>query len=173
MNKMKALVKARPEKGLWMQEVPVPEPGLNDVIIKVKKSAICGTDLHIYEWNEWARKTIHTPMVIGHEYMGYIEKMGAGVTNLKIGERVTGEGHLACGHCRNCRRGKEHVCENTVGIGVNIDGSFAEFVKLPAVNVIPLDHRIPDEWAAIMDPFGNATHTALSFPLIGEDVLIT
>ena len=165
MKMMKALVKARPEKGLWMQEVQVPEPGLNDVIIKVKKSAICGTDLHIYEWDAWSQKTIHTPMIIGHEYMGYIEKMGAGVTNLKIGERVTGEGHLACGHCRNCRRGKEHVCENTVGIGVHIDGSFAEYVKVPATNVIPLDHRIPDEWAAIMDPFGNATHTALSFPL--------
>ena len=170
---MKALVKVRPEKGLWMEEVPVPEPGLNDVIIKVKKSAICGTDLHIYEWDAWSQRTIHTPMTIGHEYMGYIEKMGAGVTNLKIGERVTGEGHLACGHCRNCRRGKEHVCENTVGIGVNIDGSFAEYVKIPASNVIPLDHRIPDDWAAIMDPFGNATHTALSFPLIGEDVLVT
>jgi threonine 3-dehydrogenase len=173
MKTMKALVKARPEKGLWMQEVKVPEPGLNDVIIKVKKSAICGTDLHIYEWDQWSQKTIKTPMVIGHEYMGYIEKMGAGVTNLKIGERVTGEGHLACGHCRNCRRGKEHVCENTVGIGVHIDGSFAEYVKVPASNVIPLDHRIPDEWAAIMDPFGNATHTALSFPLLGEDVVIT
>jgi threonine 3-dehydrogenase len=173
MKMMKALVKARPEKGLWMQEVKIPEPGLNDVIIKVRKSAICGTDLHIYNWDEWSQRTIHTPMIIGHEYMGYIEKMGAGVTNLKIGERVTGEGHLACGHCRNCRRGKEHVCENTVGIGVHIDGSFAEYVKVPATNVIPLDHRIPDEWAAIMDPFGNATHTALSFPLIGEDVLIT
>ena len=173
MKKMKALVKARPEKGLWMQEVPVPEPGLNDVIIKVKKSAICGTDLHIYEWDEWSQRTIKTPMTIGHEYMGYIEKMGAGVANLKIGERVTGEGHLACGHCRNCRRGKEHVCENTVGIGVNIDGSFAEYVKIPSQNVIPLDYRIPDECGAIMDPFGNATHTALSFPLIGEDVLIT
>jgi threonine 3-dehydrogenase len=166
MKKMKALVKARPEKGLWMQEVPIPEPGLNDVIIKVKKSAICGTDLHIYEWDAWSQKTIKTPMIIGHEYMGYIEKMGAGVTNLKIGE-------LACGHCRNCRRGKEHVCENTIGIGVNIDGSFAEYVKVPAKNVVPLDHRISDEWAAIMDPFGNATHTALSFPLLGEDVLIT
>jgi threonine 3-dehydrogenase len=173
MKKMKALVKARPEKGLWMEEVPVPEPGLNDVIIKVKKSAICGTDLHIYEWDDWSKRTIKTPMTIGHEYMGYIEKMGAGVTNLKLGERVTGEGHLACGHCRNCRRGKEHVCENTVGIGVHIDGSFAEYLKIPAQNVIPLDHRIPDEWASIMDPFGNATHTALSFPLLGEDVLIT
>jgi len=173
MKTMKALVKARPEKGLWMEEVPIPEPGLNDVIIKVKKSAICGTDLHIYEWDAWSQRTIKTPMTIGHEYMGYIEKMGAGVKNLKLGERVTGEGHLACGHCRNCRRGKEHVCENTVGIGVHIDGSFAEYVKIPSKNVMPLDSRIPDEWAAIMDPFGNAAHTALSFPVIGEDVLIT
>jgi threonine 3-dehydrogenase len=173
MKKMKALVKTSPKKGLWMEEVPVPEPGLNDVIIKIKKSAICGTDLHIYEWDEWSQRTIKTPMTIGHEYMGIIEKMGAGVANLKVGDRVTGEGHLACGHCRNCRRGKEHVCENTVGIGVHIDGSFAEYLKLPVQNVIPLDPRIPDEWAAIMDPFGNATHTALSFPLLGEDVLIT
>ena len=156
-----------------MQEVPVPEPGLNDVIIKVKKSSICGTDLHIYKWDEWSQKTIKTPMVIGHEYMGIIEEMGPGVTNLKLGERVTGEGHLACGHCRNCRRGKEHVCENSIGIGVHVDGSFAEYVRIPATNVVPLDSRIPDDWAAIMDPFGNATHTALSFPLLGEDVLIT
>ncbi|MCU0407807.1 MAG: L-threonine 3-dehydrogenase [Bacteroidales bacterium] len=173
MKKMKALVKAKPERGLWMEEVPIPEPGLNDVIIRVRKSAICGTDLHIYKWDEWAARTIRTPMTIGHEYMGYIEKMGPGVTNLKLGERVTGEGHLACGHCRNCRRGKEHVCENTIGIGVNTDGSFAEYVRIPSQNVIPLDHRIPDDWAAIMDPFGNATHTALSFPLLGEDVLVT
>ena len=173
MAKMKALVKAKPAKGLWMEEVPVPEPGINDVLIKVKKSAICGTDLHIYMWDPWAAKTIKTPMVIGHEYMGHVAAVGAGVANIKVGDRVTGEGHLACGVCRNCRRGKEHVCENTVGIGVNIDGSFAEYVKVPAKNVIPLDERIPDEWASIMDPFGNATHTALSWPLLGEDVLIT
>jgi len=170
---MKAIVKTKPERGLWMQEVPVPEPGINDVLIKVKKSAICGTDLHIYLWDEWAARTIKTPMTIGHEYMGYVESAGKGVTTVKPGDRVTGEGHLACGHCRNCRRGKKHVCENTVGIGVDIDGSFAEYVKVPAENVILLDDRIPDDWAAIMDPFGNAAHTALSFPLIGEDVLIT
>ena len=173
MKTMKALVKKQPGKGLWMEEVAIPEPGINDVIVKVKKSAICGTDLHIYMWDEWATKTIKTPMTIGHEYMGHIEAMGEGVKNLKIGERVTGEGHLACGHCRNCRRGKKHVCENTVGIGVNIDGSFAEYVRVPSENIIPLDERIPDDWAAIMDPFGNATHTALSFSVIGEDVLIT
>ncbi|HQJ20799.1 MAG TPA: L-threonine 3-dehydrogenase [Bacteroidales bacterium] len=173
MKKMKALVKVKPEKGIWLKEVPIPEPGLNDVIIKVVKSAICGTDLHIYEWNEWAQSTIKVPLVIGHEYMGYIEKTGAGVKNFKVGDKVTGEGHIACGHCRNCRRGKEHVCENTLGIGVNIDGAFAEYVKIPSSNVVPLDNRIPDEWAAIMDPFGNATHTALSFPLLGEDVIVT
>jgi len=170
---MKALVKLRPEKGIWMEEVPVPSIGVNDVLIKIKKTAICGTDLHIYEWNEWAQQTIHTPMTIGHEYVGEIVDMGSGVTNLKIGDRVTGEGHIACGHCRNCRRGKLHVCENTIGVGVNRDGAFAEYLSLPASNVVKLDPRIPDEIASIMDPFGNATHTALSFPVIGEDVLIT
>ena len=170
---MKALVKLRPEKGIWMEEIPVPEIGVNDVLIKMKKTSICGTDLHIYQWDEWAQNTIKTPMTIGHEYVGEIVDMGSGVRNLKIGDRVTGEGHLACGHCRNCRRGKLHVCENTIGIGVNIDGAFAEYMKLPAENVVKLDPRIPDEIASIMDPFGNATHTALSFPLLGEDVLIT
>lgn len=170
---MKALVKLRPEKGIWMQDVPVPEIGVNDVLIKIKKSSICGTDLHIYLWDAWAQNTIKTPMTIGHEYVGEIVEMGSGVRNLQIGDRVTGEGHLTCGHCRNCRRGKLHVCENTVGIGVNTDGAFAEYLKLPAENVIKLDPRISDDMASIMDPFGNATHTALSFPLIGEDVLVT
>lgn len=170
---MKALVKLRPEKGIWMEEVPVPSIGVNDVLIKIKKTAICGTDLHIYEWNDWAQQTIHTPMIIGHEYVGEIVDMGSGVTNLKIGDRVTGEGHIACGHCRNCRRGKLHVCENSIGVGVNRDGAFAEYLSLPASNIVKLDPRIPDEIASIMDPFGNATHTALSFPVIGEDVLIT
>ena len=170
---MKALVKLLPEKGLWMEDIPVPSIGVNDVLIKIKKTAICGTDLHIYEWNEWAQQTIHAPMTIGHEYVGEIVDMGSGVTNLKIGDRVTGEGHIACGHCRNCRRGKLHVCENTIGVGVNRDGAFAEYLSLPASNIVKLDPRIPDEIASIMDPFGNATHTALSFPVIGEDVLIT
>ena len=170
---MKALVKLSPEKGIWMQDIPVPEIGVNDVLIKIKKTSICGTDLHIYKWDDWAQKTIKTPMIIGHEYVGEIADMGSGVKNLKIGDRVTGEGHIACGHCRNCRRGKLHVCENSVGVGVNRDGAFAEYLSLPAENVVKLDQRIPDEMAAIMDPFGNATHTALSFPLIGEDVLIT
>lgn len=170
---MKALVKARPEKGLWMQDMPIPQTGINDVLIKIKKTAICGTDLHIYKWDDWAQRTIKTPMIIGHEYVGEIVQLGHGVKNLKVGDRVTGEGHIACGHCRNCRRGKLHVCENTIGIGVNRDGSFAEYLAIPAENVVKLDSRISDEMASIMDPFGNATHTALSFPLIGEDVLIT
>jgi len=170
---MKAIVKAKSEKGLWMQDMPIPQTGINDVLIKIKKSAICGTDLHIYKWDEWAQRTIQTPMIVGHEYVGEIVQIGHGVKNLKVGDRVTGEGHIACGHCRNCRRGKLHVCANTIGVGVNRDGSFAEYLSLPAENVVKLDSRISDEMAAIMDPFGNATHTALSFPLIGEDVLIT
>lgn len=170
---MKALVKVRPERGLWLEEVPTPDMGVNDVLIKIKKTAICGTDLHIYRWDDWSQRTIKTPMVIGHEYVGEIVEKGKGVRNLKIGDRVTGEGHIACGHCRNCRRGKKHVCENIVGVGVNRDGAFAEYLSLPAENVVRLDPRISDEMASIMDPFGNATHTALSFPVIGEDVLIT
>ncbi|NDV81813.1 L-threonine 3-dehydrogenase [Bacteroides sp. 51] len=170
---MKALVKARPERGLWMEDVPTPHVGVNDVLIKIKKTAICGTDLHIYRWDDWSQRTIKTPMVIGHEYVGEVVEKGKGVRNLKIGDRVTGEGHIACGHCRNCRRGKKHVCENIIGVGVNRDGAFAEYLSLPAENVVRLDPRISDEMAAIMDPFGNATHTALSFPVIGEDVLIT
>ncbi|MFA6701354.1 MAG: L-threonine 3-dehydrogenase [Dysgonamonadaceae bacterium] len=170
---MKALVKLYPEKGIWMEEVPIPTIGVNDVLIKIKKTAICGTDLHIYKWDDWSQKTIKTPMTIGHEYVGEIVEMGGGVENLAIGDRVTGEGHIACGHCRNCRRGKLHVCENVVGIGVNRDGAFAEYLSLPSSNVVKLDPRISDDFAAIMDPFGNAAHTALAFPLLGEDVLIT
>lgn len=170
---MKALVKARAEKGIWLQDVPEPTVGINDVKIKIKKTAICGTDLHIYKWDEWAQNTIQTPMTIGHEYVGVVAEVGNGVKNIQVGDRVTGEGHIACGHCRNCRRGKLHVCENTIGVGVNRDGAFAEYLVIPAENVVKLDDRISDEMAAIMDPFGNATHTALSFPLIGEDVLIT
>ena len=170
---MKALVKTKPEKGIWLQDVKVPEPGINDVMIKVKKTAICGTDLHIYMWDDWASKTIKTPMIIGHEYSGIVHKIGSGVKNIKLGDRVTGEGHIACGHCRNCRRGKKHVCQNTIGVGVNRDGAFAEYVIIPQENVLPLDDRISDEIASIMDPFGNAAHTALSFPVLGEDVLIT
>ena len=170
---MKALVKLRPEKGIWMEDVPVSSIGVNDVLIKIRKTAICGTDLHIYKWDDWSKKTINTPLIIGHEYVGEIVDMGTGVENLKIGDRVTGEGHIACGHCRNCRRGKLHVCENSIGVGVNRDGAFAEYLSLPAANVVKLDSRISDDIAAIMDPFGNATHTALAFPVLGEDVLIT
>lgn len=170
---MKAIIKKKAEKGLWMEEVSLPEVGVNDVLIKIKKTAICGTDLHIYMWDQWAQKTIKTPMTIGHEYVGVVVEKGKGVENVSIGDRVTGEGHIACGHCRNCRRGKEHVCENSIGVGVNRDGAFAEYLSLPAKNLVRLDDRISDDMAAIMDPFGNATHTALSFPLIGEDVLIT
>lgn len=170
---MKALVKKYAEKGIWMEDVPIPEVGVNDVLIKIKKTAICGTDLHIYKWDEWSQKTIQTPMVIGHEYVGVVAKIGLGVRNIQVGDRVTGEGHIACGHCRNCRRGKLHVCEYSIGVGVNRDGAFAEYLCIPESNVVKLDARISDEMASIMDPFGNATHTALSFPLIGEDVLIT
>ena len=170
---MKALVKLRPEKGIWMEDVPKPSVGVNDVLIKIKKTAICGTDLHIYKWDDWSQKNIKIPLVIGHEYVGEIVDMGKGVENLKIGDRVTGEGHIACGHCRNCRRGKLHVCENSISVGVNRDGAFAEYLSLPATNAVKLDPRIPDEIATIMDPFGNATHTALAFSVLGEDVLIT
>lgn len=170
---MRALVKTAPEKGLWMEEVALPKVGVNDVLIKIKKTAICGTDLHIYRWDKWSQRTINTPMIIGHEYVGTVVETGKGVKNIRVGNRVTGEGHIACGHCRNCRRGKKHVCVNSIGVGVNRDGAFAEYLSIPEENVVLLDDRISDDMAAIMDPFGNATHTALSFPIVGEDVLIT
>lgn len=170
---MKALVKKLPQKGIWMEDVPVPEVGINDVLIKIKKMAICGTDLHIYKWDEWSQKNIHTPMTLGHEYVGTVVKVGAGVRNTTVGDRVTGEGHIACGHCRNCRRGKLHVCENSISVGVNRDGAFAEYLCIPESNVVKLNEQITDDMAAIMDPFGNATHTALAFSVLGEDVLIT
>ncbi len=170
---MKAIVKRNPEKGLWMEDVPIPAVGPNDVLIKIKKSAICGTDLHIYKWDEWAQQTIKTPMTIGHEFMGIVVETGSEVDRVQVGERVTVEGHIACGFCRNCRRGRQHICDHTIGIGVNRNGGFAEYVSVPAKNVLHIDDRISDEMMSIMDPFGNATHTALSFPLLGEDVLIT
>ena len=170
---MKAIVKIKPEKGIWMTDVPMPVIGPNDVLIKIKKSAICGTDLHIYKWDEWAQNTIKTPLVIGHEYMGIVVEKGSEVSRVYIGERVTVEGHISCGFCRNCRRGRQHICDHTVGIGVNRDGGFAEYVSVPASNVLKVDDRISDELMSVMDPLGNATHTALSFPLLGEDVLIT
>jgi threonine 3-dehydrogenase len=170
---MKAIVKIKPEKGIWMTDVPMPVVGPNDVLLKIKKSAICGTDLHIYKWDEWAQNTIKTPLVIGHEYMGTVVEKGSEVSRVHIGERVTVEGHISCGFCRNCRRGRQHICDHTVGIGVNRDGGFAEYVSVPASNVLKVDDRISDELMSVMDPLGNATHTALSFPLLGEDVLIT
>ncbi len=170
---MKALVKSRREVGIWMDEVPEPEIGHNDLLIRISRSAICGTDVHIYNWDAWSQKTIPVPMVVGHEYIGVVEKVGAAVVGFQPGDRVSGEGHITCGHCRNCRAGKRHLCRNTVGIGVNIPGSFAELLVLPAVNAFKIPDNIPDELAAIFDPFGNATHTALSFDVVGEDVLIT
>ena len=170
---MRALVKAKAEPGIWMQDVPVPEIGPNDVLIKVRKASICGTDVHIWNWDAWAQKTIKVPMVIGHEFMGEISKLGDEVTGFQVGDRVSGEGHITCGHCRNCRAGKRHLCRNTVGLGVNRQGCFAEYVSLPAFNVFRVPKEIPDEIASFFDPLGNAVHTALSFDLVGEDVLIT
>jgi threonine 3-dehydrogenase len=170
---MKAIRKTKPGKGLWLEDIPVPVPGVNEVLIKISKSAVCGTDLHIYRWDEWSKKTIHTPLTIGHEYFGTVVKIGDEVTKVQLGERVTVEGHIACGFCRNCRRGRKHICDHIIAIGVNRDGGFAEYIAVPAENVLHIDKRIPDEIVSIMDPLGNATHTALSFPLIGEDVLIT
>ena len=172
-NMMRALVKAKAEPGIWMERVPVPEVGPNDVLIKVKKSAICGTDVHIYNWDQWAQKTVPVPMVTGHEFVGEIAEVGSAVTEYRVGQRVSGEGHIVCGHCRNCRAGRGHLCRNTLGVGVHRPGSFAEFLALPQHNVVPIPDSIPDEVAAIFDPLGNAVHTALSFDLIGEDVLVT
>ena len=172
-NMMRALVKAKPEVGLWMEHVPVPEIGPNDVLIRVKKSAICGTDVHIWNWDQWAQKTIPVPMVVGHEFVGEIAEIGSAVTKYRVGERVSGEGHIVCGKCRNCRAGRGHLCHYTKGVGVNRPGSFGEFVAIPEYNVVPIPDDVPDEVAAIFDPFGNAVHTALSFDLVGEDVLVT
>jgi len=170
---VRALVKAKAEPGIWMQDVPVPEIGPNDVLIKVRKASICGTDIHIWNWDAWSQKTIKVPMVIGHEFMGEIASLGDEVTGFQVGDRVSGEGHITCGHCRNCRAGKRHLCRNTLGLGVNRPGCFAEFVALPAFNVFRVPKEIPDEIASFFDPLGNAVHTALSFDLVGEDVLIT
>jgi threonine 3-dehydrogenase len=170
---MKALVKSRPEPGLWMEHVPVPEPGPTDVLIKVRKSAICGTDVHIWKWDAFSARTVPVPMVVGHEFVGEIVDMGAAARKYRIGQRVSGEGHIVCGACRNCRAGRGHLCRNTRGVGVNRPGSFAEYLCIPETNVVPIPDDIPDEIAAIFDPLGNAVHTALSFDLVGEDVLVT
>ncbi|CBG68428.1 L-threonine 3-dehydrogenase [Streptomyces sp. LBUM 1478] len=170
---MKALVKEKAEPGLWLVDVPEPEIGPGDVLIKVLRTGICGTDLHIRAWDGWARRTIRTPLVAGHEFVGEVVDTGRAVTEVQVGDRVSGEGHLVCGKCRNCLAGRRHLCRATVGLGVGRDGAFAEYVALPATNVWV--HRVPVDLdvAAVFDPFGNAVHTALSFPLVGEDVLIT
>lgn len=170
---MRALVKSRREPGLWMEDVAKPTVGPNDVLVKVQKTGICGTDIHIYNWDEWSQRTIKTPMHIGHEFMGVVAEVGSEVTGFKAGDRVSGEGHITCGDCRNCRAGKRHLCRNTVGLGVNRIGCFAEFVSIPAFNIFRIPEGISDELASFFDPLGNAVHTALSFDLVGEDVLIT
>jgi len=172
-NKMKALVKAKAEPGLWLEEVPVPEVGINDVLIKIHKTAICGTDVHIWHWNEWAQKTIPVPMHVGHEFVGMVAAIGDNVHDLEVGDVVSGEGHLVCGRCRNCLAGRRHLCNHTLGVGVNREGAFAEYLCIPVTNVWHADPKIPLETLAIFDPFGNATHSSLSFKVLGEDVLIT
>ncbi len=170
---MRSLIKAKSEEGIWMADVARPKVGPNDVLIKVKKTAICGTDIHIYNWDDWAQKTIPVPMTVGHEFMGEIVELGSEVAGLQEGDRVSAEGHITCGHCRNCRAGKRHLCRNTIGVGVDRPGAFAEFISVPSFNVYKLPDAISDELGAILDPFGNACHTALTFNLVGEDVLIT
>ena len=170
---MKALVKKFPEAGIWMDEVEKPVPGHNDVLIKVEMTAICGTDLHIYKWDEWSQKTIKPPLVIGHEFVGEIVEMGQEVRGYRIGQRVSAEGHIVCGVCRNCRAGTQHLCPNTKGIGVNRDGAFAEYITMPVQNLWPVPESIPSDLASFFDPFGNAAHCALEFDIVGEDVLIT
>ena len=170
---MKALVKSKAERGIWLEDIDVPKPGHNDVLIKVGRTAICGTDIHIYQWDTWASKTIPVPLAIGHEFSGEIVECGSEVKGFSVGDRVSAEGHITCGVCRNCRAGRRHLCINTVGVGVDRPGAFAEFLLVPAFNVFNLPDVITDDMAAILDPLGNATHTALSFDLVGEDVLIT
>ncbi|HSD69761.1 MAG TPA: L-threonine 3-dehydrogenase [Woeseiaceae bacterium] len=170
---MRALVKAKAERGIWMENIRKPSPGHNDVLIKVQRTAICGTDIHIYQWDDWARKTIPVPLAVGHEFSGEIVEFGSEVKGFKVGDRVSAEGHITCGVCRNCRAGRRHLCINTAGVGVNRQGAFADYVSVPAFNVFKLPSVISSDMASILDPLGNATHTALSFDLVGEDVLIT
>ncbi len=173
MKTMKALVKARSEPGLWLEDVPVPEYGINDVLIRVDRTGICGTDLHIHKWDAWARKTIPVPMVVGHEFVGEIVEVGSNVKDFFPGDVVSGEGHVVCGRCRNCLAGRRQLCKDTKGVGVNRPGAFAEYLVLPMTNVWHHRHDIDRDVASIFDPFGNAVHTALSFPVLGEDVLVT
>ena len=170
---MQALVKKDPTPGLWLEEVEVPEPGINDVLIQIEKASICGTDVHIYNWDPWARKTIPVPMVVGHEFVGRVAAMGANVHDLELGDLVSGEGHLVCGRCRNCRAGRRHLCNHTSGVGVNRPGAFADYLCIPVTNVWHADPAIPQDVLSCFDPLGNATHSALSFDVLGEDVLIT
>ncbi len=170
---MKALVKRESKPGLWLEDVPEPDFGINDVLIKVDRTGICGTDVHIYNWDEWARKTIPVPMVVGHEFVGEVADVGSNVSDFRPGDLVSGEGHVVCGLCRNCLAGRRHLCAHTKGIGVNRPGAFAEYLTLPMTNVWHHDPSIDRDVASIFDPFGNAVHTALSFPVLGEDVLIT
>ena len=170
---MKALVKAKAEEGIWLQDMPEPECGNNDVIVKIHKTAICGTDIHIYNWDEWAQKTIPVPMITGHEYAGEIVEVGQNVTDLSVGDIVSGEGHITCGRCRNCLAGRIHLCPNTIGVGVNRTGAFAEYVSIPAKNIFKPSREISTDLLSVFDPYGNAVHTALSFNMVGEDVLIT
>lgn len=170
---MKALVKSRPEQGLWLEDIPEPKIGINDVLVRVHYTGICGTDVHIYDWDEWAQQTIPVPMAIGHEFVGKIVAVGSNVCDFFPGDIVSGEGHVVCGRCRNCLAGRRHLCAHTQGVGVNRPGAFAELIALPMTNIWRHNPGINEEVAAIFDPFGNAVHTALSFPLLGEDVLIT
>lgn len=173
MDTMYALVKTEAGPGLELKRVPVPEPKMGEVLIKIHKTAICGTDVHIYRWDEWSEQNIKPPLVVGHEYVGEIAALGEGVEGLKIGDIVSGEGHITCGHCRNCRAGNAQWCKKTKGVGVNRDGAFAEYLVIPAKNVVPIPPEMPEELVAFFDAFGNATHTALMFDVVGEDVLIT
>ena len=170
---MKALVKLHKKRGIWMEDVPEPTCGTNDVKIKITHTSICGTDLHIYKWNQWAEKTLDTPLIIGHEFCGIVEEIGPGVKHYLPGQHVSGEGHLTCGQCRNCRAGKRHLCHETIGVGIQRDGAFADYIVIPETNVWPIHKDIPLEIASFFDPFGNATHAALYYKMIGEDVLIT
>ncbi len=170
---MNALVKTRSQTGLWLERVPVPDYGINDVLIKIEKTAICGTDVHIYNWDDWARKTIPVPMVVGHEFVGRVAAVGSNVHDFNPGDLVSGEGHLVCGRCRNCLAGRRHLCNKTSGVGVNRPGCFAEYLSIPVTNVWHCDPAIPTDVLSCFDPLGNATHTALSFDCLGEDVLIT
>jgi threonine 3-dehydrogenase len=170
---MKALVKKEPREGLWLEQVPVPEVGINDVLIKIQKTSICGTDVHIYNWDEWSQKTIKTPMVIGHEFVGTVEKTGSNVHDFQVDDLVSGEGHVVCGRCRNCLAGRRHLCKNPTGVGIDRDGAYAEYLAIPVTNVWYCDPTIPADVLSCFDPLGNAAHTALTYNLVGEDVLIT